>query len=73
LTDLSDATEFAVSAGEIERNAALNSTIARLPTIRLAIVDSTDSIYGMARMGQAHTDTTGWTSRAFRTKSDALS
>jgi hypothetical protein len=73
LTDLSDVTDFAVSAGEIEKNAELNSTIARhLPSIRLAIVAPADNIYGMARMWQAHTDRTGWTSRVFRTKAEAL-
>jgi len=73
LTDLTHVTEFAVSSTEIERNAVLNSNIARLlPSVKLAIVAPTDNIYGMVRMWQAHMDNTGWRSEVFRRKEEAL-
>ncbi len=73
LADLTKVTTFAVSTNEIERNTELNSAIARLlPSVRVAIVASADSIYGMARMWQAHMDKTGWKSQVFRRKEEAL-
>jgi hypothetical protein len=73
LVDLTNVTEFTVSSSEIERNAALNSEIARLlPSVTLAIVAPADNIFGIVRMWQAHMDMTAWTSQVFRRNEDAL-
>ncbi len=73
LTDLSAVTAFTVSADEIAKNVALNKDIARLlPSARIAIVASSDVVYGMARMWQAHMEGSGWTSRVFRHRSEAI-
>ncbi len=74
LTDLSAVTDFAASAADITHNAVLNRNIARLlPAVRIAIVASSDVVYGMARMWQALMDQSGWTSRVFRSSEEALS
>jgi hypothetical protein len=73
LTDLTNVTEFTVSSSDIERNAALNSEIARLlPSVKLAIVAPTDTIFGMVRMWQAHMDRSTWDAQVFRRHEDAL-
>jgi hypothetical protein len=66
LTDLTDVKEFAVSAEEISRNAALNRGISRhLPSVKVAIIAPAPDIYGMVRMWQAHIDSPGWASHVF--------
>ncbi len=73
LTDLSAVTSFAVSADEIARNAELNRGIANLvPSARVAIIAPSAVVYGMARMWQAYMDDTGWKSRVFRLREEAL-
>jgi len=73
LIDLTDVKNFAVSAEEISRNAALNNGISRyLPSAKVAIIAPAPDIYGMVRMWQAHIDSSGWISHVFRRKEEAL-
>ena len=73
VTDLTHVTDFSVSAEEIARNAALNNEVARrLPRVKVAIIAPADNIFGMARMWQAHMDGSGWVSKVFRNRADAL-
>jgi len=73
LADLSEVVELSISAEEIMLNASINTEISKyVPRVIVAIVAPQDHVYGIARMWEAYAEETGWATRVFRNKSEAL-
>ena len=72
IVDLSEVVEMRVSAEEIRLNVDVNIEISKyVRNGRVAIVAPKDYIYGLARMWQAYSEETGWSTRVFRNKREA--
>jgi hypothetical protein len=73
LTDLTGVTELKLTADEVRRISDEHRITARL-TVQgapVALIVSSDVVFGMVRMWQAHVDDTGWTIRLFRSRAEA--
>jgi hypothetical protein len=73
LTDLSGVTELRLTAEEVRRISEENRITARIavPGAPVAIVATSELVFGMARMWEVHVEDTGWTTRVFRSRAEA--
>jgi hypothetical protein len=69
-----DVTELDVTIGQVRELAEIDKQLARLaPDVAVAVVAPGDEAFGLARMWQALTETTGWQTEVFRTQKEAAS
>lgn len=72
LVDLTGVDQFLVTRGDVERVVAVSHRLAALsPAMAVAVAAPTDLVFGMARMWEAMSNGSGWTTRVFRSVADA--
>jgi hypothetical protein len=71
--DFSQVTELRISAAEVEAIAGENRRTAALaPNVVVAVLAPMDHAFGLSRMWETFAEVTGWSTRVFRDRVEAL-
>ena len=73
IVDFTEVTELRVSAAEAQAIADEDRLTAALtPDVVVAVVAPQDHVFGMSRMWETLAESTGWTTRVFRDRAEAV-
>lgn len=73
VVDFTKVTELRVSAAEAQAIAEEDRLTAALtPDVAVAVIAPQDHVFGMARMWETLAESTGWTTRVFRDRDEAV-